>query len=174
MAVLRLEGNGRRARRATRLAAILAVVLAIGAVRAAASGPPRLSTADRSAAEAATLAYRDAWLANSPAAVMATLTPDAVLLPSGMEPIAGEIAIRAFWFPADGPATTVTAMEQTVDGVEGSGDVAVVRGHGSLTFSIRGDGRDAVRSQGSTFVNVLRRQPDGSWKIAIRMWSDLR
>ena len=40
--------------------------------------------------------YRNAWLANDPARVMATLTPDAILLPSGMAPIDGAAAIRQF------------------------------------------------------------------------------
>jgi ketosteroid isomerase-like protein len=169
------EDERNRARRIPRSRAILAAALALGAVVAAAANEsPGSSAADRPAAEAATRAYRDAWLSNDPVAVMATLTPDAVLLPSGMEPIAGEAAIRAFWFPPDGPAPTVTAMEQTIDGVEGSGEVAVVRGHGSLTFSMKQEGREVVRSQRSTFLNVLRRQPGGVWKIAVRMWSDLR
>jgi uncharacterized protein (TIGR02246 family) len=172
--VFQVEGENQRIRTAAGLPAILAAALTLGAGAAAADEPPGLSAADRSSAEAATRAYRDAWLSNSPAAVMATLTTDAVLLPSGMEPISGEAAIRAFWFPSSRPATTVTEMEQTIEGVEGSGDVAVVRGHGSLTFSMEQDGREVVRSQRSTFLNVLRRQADGSWKIAMRMWSDLR
>ncbi len=131
-----------------------------------------LSPEARSAASAATLAYRDAWLSNAPERVMATLTPDAVLLPSGMEPIAGAAAIRAFWWPADGPATTITAMEQTIDEITGEGDLAIVRGHGSLTFTMRQGGRETTRTQRSTFLNVVRRQADGSWKMTHRMWSD--
>jgi ketosteroid isomerase-like protein len=174
MIVFRVEEENRRARAAARGFLILAASLALGAGAASAGELSGFSAADRSSAEAATRAYRDAWLSNRPAAVMATLTSDAVLLPSGMEPIRGEAAIRAFWFPSNRPATTVTAMEQTIEGVEGSGDVAVVHGRGSLTFSMKQDGREVVRSQRSTFLNVLRRQADGSWKIAIRMWSDLR
>jgi uncharacterized protein (TIGR02246 family) len=139
-----------------------------------ASARATLSPEARSAASAATLAYRDAWLSNAPEKVMATLTPDAVLLPSGMEPIAGAAAIRAFWWPADGPATTITAMEQTIAEITGEGDLAIVRGHGSLTFTMRQDGREATRTQRSTFLNVVRRQADGSWKITHRMWSDLK
>jgi uncharacterized protein (TIGR02246 family) len=139
-----------------------------------ASARATLSPEARSAASAATLAYRDAWLSNAPEKVMATLTRDAVLLPSGMEPISGAAAIRAFWWPADGPATTITAMEQTIDEITGEGDLAIVRGHGSLTFTMRQDGRETTRTQRSTFLNVVRRQADGSWKITHRMWSDLK
>jgi|RhiMetdeSRZDD1v2_1073273.scaffolds.fasta_scaffold07425_15 uncharacterized protein (TIGR02246 family) len=139
-----------------------------------ASARAPLSAEARSAVSAATLAYRDAWLANAPEKVMATLSSDATLIPSGMEPISGAAAIRAFWWPAGGPATTITRMEQSIDDVSGEGDLAIVRGHGSLTFTMRQDGRETTRTQRSTFVNVIRRQPDGSWKITLRMWSDLK
>jgi ketosteroid isomerase-like protein len=139
-----------------------------------ASAGATLSAEARSAASAATLAYRDAWLSNLPERVMATLTADAILMPSGMEPISGAAAIRAFWWPAGGPAATITVMEQTIDEVTGEADLAIVRGRGSLTFTMSQDGRESTRSQRSTFVNVIRRQADGSWKITLRMWSDLK
>jgi uncharacterized protein (TIGR02246 family) len=153
----------------------VALAAAVICVRNASACPSAtLSAEARSAASAATLAYRDAWLSNAPEKVMATLTPDAVLLPSGMEPISGAAAIRAFWWPANGPATTITAMEQKVDEITGEGDLAIVRGHGSLTFTMRQDGRETTRNQRSTFLNVVCRQADGSWKITQRMWSDLK
>ena len=40
---------------------------------------PPLTFGDRAAAEAATQAYREAWLSNDPQRIMSTLTPDAVL-----------------------------------------------------------------------------------------------
>ncbi len=133
-----------------------------------------LSPEARSAVSAATLAYRDAWLSNAPEKVMATLTSDAILLPSGMEPISGAAAIRAFWWPAAGPSATITSMEQTIDEITGEGDFAIVRGHGSLTFTMSQDRQETTRTQRSTFLNVVRRQADGSWKITHRMWSDLK
>ena len=135
--------------------------------------PPTGTSATDAAAREVTMRYRDAWLANDAARVMATLTPDAVLLPSGLAPIAGTEAIKRFWFPAGGPATTVTAMEQTIDIAEGGGDIAVVRGRGTLTFTVAGS-NPSPTTLTSTFINVLRRQPDGRWLIAVRMWSDLR
>src|SRR5689334_11799901 len=131
-----------------------------------------LPSSDAAAVRAATQEYRNAWLANDAGRVMATLTPDAIILPSGLAPIEGQDAIRRFWFPTTGPATTVTAMELTIDEVNGSGDLAVVRGRGTLTFKTAGS--DASTSLRSTFLNILRRRPDGRWLIARRMWSDLR
>lgn len=130
----------------------------------------QLSNADREAVIRVTREYRDAWLANDAERVLATLDPEAVLLPSSMNPIEGAAAIRTFWF-GPGPPTTVTAMEQEVSRVTGAGDVAVVRGQGSLTFRI---GDNAPVTQHSWFLNVLRRQRDGRWLIVERAWSDRR
>jgi ketosteroid isomerase-like protein len=105
---------------------------------------------------------------------MRTLTPDIVLLPSGMTEIRGHDAAKAFWFPASGAATTIDAMTQTVDEVLLASDLAVVRGRGTLTFTTGAGTTAQTRSQASWFVNVLRREQDGSWKIARRMWSDVR
>jgi uncharacterized protein (TIGR02246 family) len=137
----------------------------------AATGAGSLSPADTAAIRAATLTYRDAWLANDANRVMATLTPDAVLLPSGVAPIQGSAAIRAFWWPPAAAATRVTAMDLTIETIDGCGDVAFVRGRGTLTFTTAAS---APRSLASTFINVLRRQPNGTWLIAERMWSDVR
>ncbi len=138
------------------------------------AAPPgaALRPGDAAAIRAATMAYRDAWLANDPDRVMATLTSDATLLPSGLAPIHGVVAIRAFWWPAAAPRTTVTAMELTIDEIDGAGDLAYVRGRGTLTFTT--DDGSAPRSLSSTFINLVRRQSNGAWLIAERMWSDAR
>ena len=138
---------------------------------------PPLTFGDRAAAEAATQAYREAWLSNDPQRIMATLTPDAVLYPSTLPPIAGSDAIRKFWFfwfPSSSP-TRVVAMELSIDRVHVDGDTAVTSGMGSLTFVVTTKGVDGdPRTQRSWHVNVLRRQRDGSWLIWKRMWGDLR
>jgi uncharacterized protein (TIGR02246 family) len=138
------------------------------------AGQAPLTSGDRAGAEAATQAYREAWLSNDPQRIMATLTPDAVLYPSTLPPIAGSEAIRTFWFPSS-PTTRVVAMELSIDRVHVDGDTAVTSGMGSLTFVVTTNGVDAApRTQRSWHVNVLRRQRDGSWLIWKRMWGDLR
>ena len=114
------------------------------------------------------MAYRDAWLKGDADAVMATLTPDAVLLPSGLSPVVGQEAIRAFWWPVDEKPTRIDAMELDIERVSIDGALAYAWGRGTLTFTY--DGR--TRTTRSTFLNVLRRQADGSWQTACRMWSD--
>ena len=133
------------------------------------------SAGDRAAVEQATLAYREAWLANDAERVMATITADAVIYPSTLPPIAGAERIRQFWFAAAGPPTRVTAMQLTIDEVTIEGDMAVVSGRGSLTFVTTTNGVDsAPRSLRNWHVNVLRRQADGRWRIWRRMWGDTR
>jgi uncharacterized protein (TIGR02246 family) len=138
---------------------------------AAAKAPPSaLGSPDSDAIRAVHQEYRDAWLAGDATRVMATLTPDAVLLPSGLAPIEGEQAIRRFWWPG-GPPTTIEAFEVTVDEVAGQGDIACARGWDHLRFRT---GAEPAVSQHSTYLDVVRRGADGRWRISRRMWSDLR
>lgn len=127
-----------------------------------------LSTAETDAIKAASNAYGTAWLSNDADQVMATLTDDAVIVPSGMSPIQGQADIRSFWWPADSPPTTVTQFVSTVHSAGGHGEVGFVLGSFTLSFDYDGNSY----SSGGTYMSVLRRAVDGSWKISHRMWSD--
>jgi uncharacterized protein (TIGR02246 family) len=130
---------------------------------------------DRAAVEFATREYADAWKANDQKRVLATLLPDAVLMPSGLAPVSGTKAITRFWFPTDRPATRVLDIALTIEEVRLDGDLAVVSGSGTLTYTpITNNKPAAARTLRSWYINVLRRQPDGRWLIARRAWSDLR
>ena len=131
-----------------------------------------LSTNDRSAIADNLQLYRNAWLKGDANAVMATLAENAVLLPSGLPPIVGDEAIRAFWWPPDSPPTKVLAMELAIEETAGQAGLAYAWGRGSLTFSYQQDGQEKTVSTESTFLNVLRKQADGKWKTTCRMWSD--
>ena len=128
----------------------------------------RLSSAELGAVMDASHAYESAWLSNDPRQVLATLTEDAVIIPSGMAAIKGHEAIRAFWWPADSPPTIVTEFTASEDDVGGHGDVAYVRGSFTLGFTY--DGVDY--SGGGAYLSILRQIPGGSWRISHRMWSD--
>ncbi len=142
--------------------------------RAAASGRPvavqPFSAEERLEVEAAHEAYGAAWLANDRSAVLATLTEDVVLMPSGMTPIEGHAAAEAFWWPDDGSTTTLTAYESTIEDVRGSGGVAVVRARSSMTFIWQKEGEASVQTNGSMSLSVLERGDDGRWRITVRMW----
>ena len=159
--------------RARFVAAVAALVISGAAALATPESSPPLSPDDRERLRAMSQAYCAAWLGNDEAAVLALFTKDAVLLPHhGLEPVVGEDAIRAFWFPKGGPPTRVTRLTQTVDEVGGSGDFAYLRGHSAVSWVAgTGDGAKTASNAG-TFLNILRRQPDGSWRITHQMWDD--
>ena len=105
----------------------------------------------------------DAFNAGDLPALMATYEPDAVIVPGpGAEPLRGHAAIEAAltWFLSLGGMLRFTPrfwLEQ--------GDLALA----SIAFTMDGgtdaDGRP-VNLHGVT-SEVLRRQPDGSWKYAV-------
>jgi uncharacterized protein (TIGR02246 family) len=117
--------------------------------------------------------YEKSWLANDEEGVMRLFTEDAVLLPHhGVEPRVGKSAARAFWFPKGGPPTTVTELSHTIDEIGGSGDLAYLRGHSRVAWTT-GTGVSARKSgNAGTVLVLLRRQPDGSWRITHQMWDD--
>ena len=161
----------RRARFASPALAALAISGA-AALGAPDSSPP-LSPADRERIRFVSQAYCDAWLKNDEAAVLRLFTKDAVLLPHhGLDPVVGEEAIRAFWFPKGGPPTTVTKLTQTVDEIGGSGDFAYLRGRSAVSWVSGTAAAAKTSSNAGTFLNILRRQPDGSWRITHQMWDD--
>ena len=71
----------------------------------------RLLPEDDVKVRAVEAAYAAAWVKNDPAAVLATLWPDAVLMPPGRAPVRGLEEIRRFWWPPGGPRTTVTVFD---------------------------------------------------------------
>ncbi len=126
-----------------------------------------LSSVQIDAIRAADQAYATAWLTNAAEQVMATLTEDAVIIPSGIPVVEGTAAIREFWWPADSP-TTVTEFTLVQREAGGYGDVGFVRGSFSLGFEYDGN-TDTSRG---AYLSLLRRLPDASWRISHRMWND--
>lgn len=146
---------------------LLPALMLLGGSGCVAGGSAALAPGEAEAVRAAARAYEAAWLTNDPERVLATLTDEAVILPSGLPPMVGQEAIRAFWFPAEAPPTVVTRFDATQDEIGGAGDVAFVRGTFVLAF--RYDGAD-YESAG-TYLTLLRRE-GGAWRISHRMWSD--
>src|SRR5918993_2804471 len=91
-------------------------------------GAAWLSADDEAAIRRLEAAYTSGWVENDSAAVFRTLTEDVVLLPGRMSPVVGLEGARAFWFPPNAAATTVTAYRTEIDEIDGRGDVAFVRG----------------------------------------------
>jgi uncharacterized protein (TIGR02246 family) len=128
---------------------------------------------DQAAIRAVHQAYRDAWRANDAAAVKRVFTDDAVLLPHhGDPPVIGIRAIEKFWWPPSSPPATVTKFDTTIDETGGSGTIAFVRGRFTLEYSFDDKGVKRTFTNSGTFIELLRKQPGGSWRISHRMWDD--
>ena len=108
--------------------------------------------------------YVAAWLRGDEAAVMRLLTADSVLIPGEKPPYAGREAIRRYWFDPSSPKTVLTRFTNTIDHIETSGDLAVVRGTQQIEWTTSGE---HWRTHGN-YVTVLRRTEDG-WRIATQM-----
>lgn len=135
--------------------------------------PTTLSSQDRIALHRLDSAYVDAWLRDDTAAVLATLAPDVVLMPAGVGPLRGDSAIRAFWWPHDGSRTRVTAYQSTIDEIDGTPELAYIRGTGAMSFTYQ---KDTVRIQQTSrnmTLTIAARRPDGSWRIRRRMWGNV-
>jgi uncharacterized protein (TIGR02246 family) len=147
-----------------------AVVLLAGCAtsRPDAAGCP-LTPADDAAVRSVMSKYRDAWMAADAKAVLAVFTRDAVLLPHhGDDPVVGLAAIERFWWSPDSPPFTLTRMEVTVDEVGGDCRIAHARGFDEIEWS----GAGKTHSQRGTYLNVLRKESDGAWRISHHMWDD--
>lgn len=118
-------------------------------------------------------AYRTAWLRGDDAGVLKTFAPDAVLLPHhGVQPIQGIVAITEFWFAPGGPPTVVTKLEISVEHVGGAGPTAFAYGHHSTGWTTGDAGQTRRFFNSGTYLNVMTKQTDGSWRIQVHMWDD--
>ena len=132
-----------------------------------------LTSEDVKAIKATIEAYRTAWLANDEEGVLSVFTEDAVLLPAhGARPVEGIAAIKKYWFTPGGPPVTVTELNATVDRVSGNQTMAFAYGPGSVAWTITQDGVTHRHSHPGTYLNVMKKMPDGSWRIQVRMWDD--
>ncbi len=121
-------------------------------------GSATLSAADRAAISAVSESWLSAARAGDWAGVAAMYTEDAVLMAPGEPAIEGRRNIQAYWeaFPP------VTGLSTTNVEIEGSGDLAFVRG--TYRFTIEPEGGEPVLETGK-FVEIRRRQADGTWRL---------
>jgi len=93
---------------------------------------------------------------------------DAVLLPPGGETIRGKAAIETFWkqqFTAG-----MNAVDGGSNGLSTSGDLGYE--WGSATFEVS-SGTQTVTDV-TKYVNVLKKDAAGSWRIAMTIWTSSR
>jgi len=132
-----------------------------------APGAEPLAALDIAAIRATDSAFATAMGAGDAAGAAAIYLPDAHLLPPDAAPVEGRAAIQQFIAGFLG-AYHVT-ISVSADEIEGRGDLAYARGHYTMEGTPKAAGAPPLREEGK-FLEVLRRQPDGTWRYAIDMW----
>ena len=120
--------------------------------------PAALSEADRAAIEATTKAFIEGVNAKDWAAVAATYTEDAVIMPPNGPAVAGRANVQAFLeaFPP------ISDFNFEIIKVEGLGDMAYVRG--TYTMTITPEGGYPITDSGK-YIEIRKKQADGSWLL---------
>ncbi len=111
--------------------------------------------------------FVQAYLAGDWTAVVAMLTEDAVWMPPNQPAREGRADIQEWLSPQ-----TVTDFELTTLETAGRGGFAYTRGSFSITFTA--EGLAGFVSDTGKYVEIWRKEPDGSWLIDQVIWnSDL-
>lgn len=107
-------------------------------------------------------AWKAPWEAGYAAGVARFYTEGAIQMPAGEPDIIGREAFQASLETLFDQFTLRGSSSEILE-VEAAGDLAFVRGTFAMILTPRGGG-EPVRYSGK-FVHILRRQPDGAWKI---------
>ena len=139
----------------------------------ASAGTCEFTSADKQAIRAVVEKYRTSWLAGDAAGVQSTFAEDAVLLPHhGDPPVVGLKAIQQYWWPAGAPPTPITKLEITTEDFGGDCQVAFVRGHDSVSWTQQEGSKTVSYTNSGTYLNVMKKLRDGSWRIWQHIWDD--
>ena len=139
-----------------------------GPAAAGRDAPAALSASDSAGIAAADSAFRVAVDSGNAAAVAAVYASDASLLAPNLPLQRGRGAIQKFW-SGHFEAYTVK-VEVTSDMIEGRGDLAYKMGHYRLTAVPKSKSAPGIADDGK-FVEILKKQPDGTWKYAVDIFN---
>ena len=111
-----------------------------------------------------------ATLARDPDALTELLDDDAVVLQPGVPPIVGKAAFHDFIKKAIAKSPSVKVVKYVPDirDVQVAGNVAYEWGYFDAVQ--KGSDEQAPASLHATFIRVMKRQPDGSWKFTRASW----
>ena len=139
---------------------------ALGADTPAAMAP--LSAADTAAIRAVDVEWARAATAGDADALAALYASDATLLPP-MEPMRKGEAAKKYWVDMTGGYTGPTELATTA--VDGRGDLAIVVGTYRATLTPKKAGAKPLPTDQGKYIEVLKKQADGSWKIVYDIWN---
>jgi uncharacterized protein (TIGR02246 family) len=153
--------------------AFLLILFLIWTCSANAIPPGALSSEDVAAIRQVHKQYEDTWLKGDADGVRALFTDDCVLFPPHADtPRIGKKGLNEFWFAPDAPPTTITKLVVTIQSVGGDGQIAYVWGTDEVAWTTAQNGKTTTSSHFGRFLNVLQKQPNGTWKISHHMWDD--
>ena len=127
-----------------------------------------LSAEDEAAIRAVDVEWARAASAGDANALTAVYAPDATLLPPNEPVVQGEAVKK---YNADMTNSFSGPFEITTTAVEGRGDLAYVVGKYRATLTPKKAGAKPLPTEEGKYIEVMKKQPDGSWKIAYEMWS---
>ncbi len=130
--------------------------------------PVDISDADKAAIQAADQAFEAAVKAGNTDGIAAIYMEDATLLPPNLPAQKGRNAIRDSWGGL--LKDYAVQIESGSDALEGRGDLAYQVGHFRLRGTPKTKGGHPFTDEGK-FLEVLKKQPDGSWKYVADMYS---
>ncbi len=131
-------------------------------------GVKALSDEDVAAIKAATEEYIQAWRSADWVTLAALHTEDAIVMPPNESMVQGRDEIQALNEASPAPIeANLTIVE-----IDGRGDLAYARGTYSVTMQPEGV-PEPIQDTGK-YLEIRRKQEDGSWLITIDIWnSDL-
>jgi uncharacterized protein (TIGR02246 family) len=133
-----------------------------------AAAPAGLSSQDEAAIRAVDAEWARAATAGDAVALTAVYASDATLLPPNEPVVKGEAVKK---YNADMLSPFSGPFELTTTAVEGRGDLAVAVGTYRATLTPKKAGAKPLPTEEGKYLEVLKKQPDGSWKIVYDMWS---
>jgi uncharacterized protein (TIGR02246 family) len=133
-----------------------------------AAGSAGLSAEDEAAIRAVDVEWARAASAGDANALTAVYAPDATLLPPNEPVVQGEAVKK---YNADMTNSFSGPFEITTTAVEGRGDLAYVVGKYRATLTPKKAGAKPLPTEEGKYIEVMKKQPDGSWKIVYEMWS---
>jgi uncharacterized protein (TIGR02246 family) len=127
-----------------------------------------LSDEDKASIRAVDTEWARAAKAGDGEAIAALYAVDAVLLPPGEPMVKGEAA-KKYWVDFANGFSGPTELNTMT--VEGGGDVASAIGTYKMTLTPKKAGAKPLPIDEGKYIEVLKRQGDGSWKIAYDIWN---
>lgn len=144
--------------------AVLALALIGTACQPSAQEAGPLSAEDVAAIKSASAAWAEGYTTDDDAAMLAASTDDLALMPPDMPLMQGLAAAEEYLASFTGIELKVSGQE-----IEGRGDLAYERANYVATAAL--EGLPEPISYPGKYVNIWRKQADGTWLISICIWN---